>query len=78
MWDWIRRILTSIYKETILEKFKLSDAMATSIFDISQVNMEELIRDVGDKEVMGLLKQVMKNNMIILKLQKQLLKLQEA
>jgi len=61
-----------------LEKFKLSDAMATSIFDISQVNMEELIRDVGDKEVMGLLKQVMKNNMIILKLQKQLLKLQEA
>jgi len=61
-----------------LEKFKLSDAMATSIFDISQVNMEELIRDVGDKEVMGILKQVMKNNMIILKLQKQLLKLQEA
>jgi len=52
-----------------LENFKLSDAMATSIFDISQVNMEEFIRDVGDKEVMGLLKQVMKNNMIILKLQ---------
>jgi len=58
--------------------FELSDAMATSIVDISQINMEGLIRDIEEEEVMRLSKQVMENNMIILKLQKQLLKLQEA
>ena len=58
--------------------FELSDAMATSIVDISQINMEGLIRDIEEEEVMRLPKQVMENNMIILKLQKQLLKLQEA
>jgi len=55
--------------------FELSDVMATNIVDISQVNMEELIRDVGKKEAMRLLKQVMENNIMILKLQKQLLEL---
>ena len=58
--------------------FELSDVMATNIVDISQVNMEELIRDVGKKEAMRLLKQVMENNIMILKLQKQLLELQEV
>ena len=58
--------------------FELSDAMATSIVDISQINMKGLIRDIEEEEVMRLPKQVMENNMIILKLQKQLLKLQEA
>ena len=58
--------------------FELSDAMATSIVDISQINMEGLIRDIEEEEVMRLLKQMMENNMIILKLQKQFLKLQEA
>ena len=55
--------------------FELSDVMATNIVDISQVNMEELIRDVEKKEAMRLLKQVMENNIMILKLQKQLLEL---
>ena len=54
---------------------KLSDIIATNIIDISQVNMKGLIRDVGEKEAMRLLKQVMENNVIILKLQKQLLEL---
>jgi len=49
-----------------------------NIIDISQVNMEELIRYVGEKEVMRLLKQVIENNIILLKLQKQLLELQVA
>ena len=49
---------------------KLLDAMVTNIVDISQVNMEELIRDVEEEEVMKLLKQVMENNVMILKLQK--------
>jgi len=58
--------------------FEFSDAMATNIVNVSQVNMEELIRGVEKKEAMRLLKQVMENNIMILKLQKQLLELQEA
>ena len=50
--------------------------MAIKIIDISQVNMKELIRDVGKEEVTRLLKQVIENNVILLKLQKQLLELQ--
>jgi len=50
--------------------------MATTIIDISQVNMEELIGDVGEEEATRLLKQVMENNVMLLKLQKQLLELQ--
>ena len=52
--------------------------MTTNIVDISQVNIEELIRDMGEKEAMRLLKQVIKNNIMILKLQNQLLELQEV
>ena len=45
--------------------------MATKIVDISQVNIEGLIRDVREEKAMRLLlKQVMDNNMMILKLQK--------
>ena len=46
------------------------------IVNISQVNMEGLIRDVGEEEATRLLKQVVENNVMLLKLQKQLLKLQ--
>ena len=56
----------------------LSNTMATSIVDISQINMEELIRDMGEKEAMRLLKQMLENNMMFLNLQKQLLELQVA
>ena len=38
----------------------------------NQINMEEVIRDVGEKEAMRLLKQVVKNNQKIIELQKQL------
>ena len=44
--------------------------MATSIVDISQINIEGLIRDVREKEVMRLLKQVLENNVMLLNLQK--------
>jgi len=37
--------------------------------------MEELIRDIGEKEAMRLLKQVLENNVLLLNLQKQVLKL---
>ena len=40
--------------------------------------MEELIRDVREKELIRLLKQVIENNKMILELQKQVLELQEA
>jgi len=57
----------------------LLDTMATNIVNISQVNIEGLIRDVREEEAMRLLlKQVMENNVMILKLQKQVLELQEV
>jgi len=52
--------------------------MATSIVDISQINMEELIRDVGGEEATMLLKQMLENSMMLLNLQKQLLELKVA
>jgi len=52
--------------------------MVTTIIDISQVNMEELIRNVREEKVTRLLKQVIENNVMLLKLQKQLLELQVA
>ena len=56
----------------------LSNAMAISsvnlsIVDISQVNMEELIRNVGEEEAIRLLKMIMKNNTKILEFQKTLM-----
>ena len=43
-----------------------------SIVDISQMNMEELIRDIEEKEVVKILKIIMENNTKILELQKTL------
>jgi len=53
----------------------LLEAITTSIVDISQINMEGLIRDVEEEKAMRLLKQVLENNMM---LQKQILELQVA
>ena len=44
--------------------------------DISQVNMEEMIREYGEEEVVRLLNVLMENNVTMLKLQKQILELQ--
>lgn len=44
--------------------------------DISQINIKELIRDV--KKEKTTLKQMLENNMMLLNLQKQILKLQIA
>jgi len=73
----VRRIPTSTYRETFVEiAFRLLDTMAINIFD--QISVKELIRDVEEEKAMRLLKQVIENNLMILKLQKQMLKLQEA
>jgi len=50
-------------------------AMNKSIVDISQMNMEELIRDMEKEEVTRLLKQIIKNNVMLLNLQRQILEL---
>jgi len=42
----------------------------SSIVDISQVNIEGLIRDMGEEKAMRLLKQIMENNMMLLSLQR--------
>jgi len=39
--------------------FTLSDTMATSIVDISKIDIEELIRNMGKKEAIRMLKQMM-------------------
>jgi len=52
------------------------DAMATSTVDLSQINMKESIRDMGEDKAMRLLKQVIAKNEIIIRLQKQVLELQ--
>ena len=56
----------------------LLDTMATSIIDISPINIGGLVRDIGKEEEMRLSKQVLENNIMLLNLQKQLLELQVA
>ena len=48
--------------------------METNTFD--QISMERLIRDIEEEKAMRLLQQVMKNNKIILNLQKQFITLE--
>ena len=48
------------------------------IVDISQVNIEEMIREYGKEEVARLMNVIMENNVMMLKLQKQILELQVA
>jgi len=47
--------------------------MATSIVNISQINIGGLIRDVEKEEAIRLLKQMLENNVMLLNLQKQIL-----
>ena len=44
--------------------------------DISQVNMEEMIREYGEEKAVRLMNVIMENNVTMLKLQKQILELQ--
>ena len=55
--------------------FLLSDTIATNSFNqniFNQISIERLIRDVEEKEMMRLLKQIVENNQKISELQKQL------
>jgi len=44
--------------------------------DIGQINMEEMIRKYGEEEVARLMNKIMENNVMMLKLQKQIVELQ--
>jgi len=44
--------------------------------DISQVNIEEMSREYGEEKVARLMNKMMKNNAMMLKLQKQIVELQ--
>ena len=46
--------------------------------DMSQVNMEEMVRKYGEEEMVSMRKEIMENNAIMLKLQKQIVELQVA
>ena len=52
--------------------------MATSIIDISQINIKGLVKYIKEEEATRILKQMLENNIMLLNLQKQLLKLQIA
>ena len=50
--------------------------MKIEIADISQENMEEMSREYSEEEVARLMNEIMKNNVMMLKLQKQIVELQ--
>ena len=50
--------------------------MKIEIANISQKNMEEMSREYSEEEVARLMNEIMKNNVMMLKLQKQIVELQ--
>jgi len=44
--------------------------------DISQINMEEMVRKYGKEETVRMMKEIMENNGMMIKLQKQIMDLQ--
>ena len=51
------------------------EEIRNKIADISQMNMEEMIRKYGEEEAVRLLNVIVENNVTMLKLQKQILEL---
>ena len=45
---------------------------------MSQVNMKEMVRKYSEEEMVRMMKEIMENNAMMLKLQKQIVKLQVA
>jgi len=54
----------------------LEEEIRNKMADISQVNMEEMIREYGEEEAARLMNVIMENNVMMSKLQKQILELQ--
>ena len=57
-------------------KKKPFEEIRNEMADISQMNMEEMIKEYGEEEAVRLLNIIMKNNVTMLKLQEQILELQ--
>ena len=55
--------------------FVFEEEIRNEIADISQVNIEEMVREYGKEEVVRLMNVIMENNVTMLKLQKQILEL---
>ena len=51
------------------------EEIRNEIANISQVNIEEMVREYGKEEVVRLMNVIMENNVTMLKLQKQILEL---
>jgi len=58
--------------------FVFEEEIRNEMADISQVNMEEMVRKYGEKKAVRLMNVIMENNVMMLKLQKQILELQVA
>ena len=56
----------------------LEEKIRNKIADISQINIEEMIRKYNEEEAVRLMNEIMENNVTMLKLQKQILELQVA
>ena len=69
----IRISLVTIDSERI--DFVFEEEIRNEIADISQVNIEEMVREYGKEEVVRLMNVIMENNVTMLKLQKQILEL---
>ena len=56
--------------------FVFEEEIRNKMADISQVNMEKMIREYSEEEVVRLMNMIIENNVMILKLQKQISELQ--
>ena len=56
--------------------FVFEEEIRNKMADISQVNMEKMIREYSEEEVVRLMNMIIGNNVMILKLQKQISELQ--
>ena len=56
----------------------LEEKIRNKIADISQINIEEMIRKYNEEEAVRLMNEIMENNVTMLKLRKQILEFQVA
>ncbi len=54
--------------------FVFEEEIRNKMADISQVNMEKMIREYSEEEVVRLMNMIIGNNVMILKLQKQIIR----
>jgi len=70
----IRILLVMTDSERI--DFVFKEEIRNKIADISQINIEKMVRKYGEEETVRLMKVIMENNVTMLKLQKKIVELQ--